>query len=718
MDKLSRHKSKVLMLQRNYIFITILVFQVLSTVPCVFAFYYTHELSTIPSKLLEPYKQKHHLSDSFQKIFDRGLKAYSEMDFLRAEQAYNTLLLINSRDIVALERLAQVYLKQGKINSAINALLKILRIEPEYHPAHNHLAQIYLYKKDFRQSILHAKYLVENGLAYVETYLHLINALFFLKQYDNMVSICRVAQEAGAKHPQFLFFPLLADLIAGRQTQFERKYQVFNQKFQNHPDHLLYDYLIALKQQDDKQISRIDRNIRKATFNNPVYPLMFLTLGIEAIAYTENKNYLWKRAIEMSNRVIKNSSEFLLPYRISLEILRKRRDFESILPLATSGIKKFPEYVAFHEYLGEAAFFLDKSELALNSLQKALKVRNSSADYLAYTAILMLRKKEIDPQEALSLIDLALNQNKTNPFAQTALGLFYYNAGEPQRATISLKQAIAKKVKHPLAWDLMIKILRNDQSNNSAYKTALQARLVVKSPEIYRHAIELAFQRAEYRNCIKFAKEGLASTGDNPYFKYLMAQSYMKLDQYTNALTALEGVGVKIDNKEEHNLLYLNILMTLEYYPEAEAKVKQLLKVHTRNPNYQAFYANYYYHRRDFKKALKIYQNLVTLTGSKEYLSYTGWLKFLLKNKKAAIQELTVATKSGNNQTKAIAHYRLGLIYALNDTKQRESSDNYTKGYELAPKLKISRKDHDIFNEITKRKHDAIIQKVMRLYIQ
>ena len=67
---------------------------------------------------------------------------------------------------------------------------------------------------------------------------------------------------------------------------------------------------------------------------------------------------------------------------------------------------------------------------------------------------------------------------------------------------------------------------------------------------------------------------------------------------------------------------------------------------------------------------------------------------------------------------KAIAHYRLGLIYALNQTKQRESSDNYTKGYELAPKLKLSEKDHNIFNEITKGKHDALIQKIMRLYIK
>ena len=86
----------------------------------------------------------------------------------------------------------------------------------------------------------------------------------------------------------------------------------------------------------------------------------------------------------------------------------------------------------------------------------------------------MLQKKDIDPQEAISLIDLALSQDETNPFAQTALGLFYYNAGEPQRASISLKQAIGKQVKHPLAWDLMIKILRNDQTAvRSAKETIL-----------------------------------------------------------------------------------------------------------------------------------------------------------------------------------------------------------------------------------------------------
>ena len=136
-------------------------------------------------------------------------------------------------------------------------------------------------------------------------------------------------------------------MIAGRQKQFEKKYKIFNEQFENHPDLLLYTYLISLQKQDEKQLSRIDRDIRKASFSHPVYPLMFLTLGIEAIAYTTNKEYLWKRAIEMSNRVIKNSSSFLLPYRISLDILRRRRDFEQILPLAQSGVEKFPKYNAF-----------------------------------------------------------------------------------------------------------------------------------------------------------------------------------------------------------------------------------------------------------------------------------------------------------------------------------------------------------------------------------
>lgn len=748
----------------NYYTISLTIFTILVCNSNLNAFYYIQELSTIPANLLEPYRNKHHLSNSFSKIFERGLKAYSEMNYSRAEQAYNTLLLINSRDIIALERLAQVYLKQGRVSLAVNTLLKILRIEPEYHPAHNHLAQLYLYAKKPKESIRHAKYLVENGLAYVETYLSLVNAFFMLKQYDNMISICEIAKDAGASHPQFSFFTLIVHLITGNFSQFKADYLIFKNEYKQHPDLILYQYLIAvfepnkdeivnflLENEDD--IHRTKSKLRRASFHHPVYPYMFLALAMESLADTPKKDHLWNQAIEMTRKAIKVAENFILPHKLALDILRNRRDFSKLLDEATRSVNKFPSYIRFLEYQGEAAFFLGKTELALSALQEALKSRNSNPNYLAYTAILMLQKTGVDPQEALALIDLALNQDSTNPFAQTALGLFYFNAGESQRSLISLRQAIKKNIKHPLAWNLTIQAYLKDNNINEAYKTALLARTIVKDESIYKQVIELAFQRKEYKNCINLSQEALGYLGQNSYFDYLTAKSHIAeaeakgkaeaLNDYRNALTALKDTGIKVDNPENYNLLYLDILMALELYEQAESNIKKLLKFHTRNPRYQAFLGNYYYIRKypkkledfetdeafqkakklqktkDRQKALDIFETLIKMTGSREYFSETGWLKFLQKKKRKAEADLILATTQGTNKTRALAHYRLGLIYALDKTKEQESSKNYTRAYELAPNLAEAKKDHQVYSEITDIPSEkAIIKKMERLYIQ
>ena len=159
--------------------------------------------------------------------------------------------------------------------------------------------------------------------------------------------------------------------------------------------------------------------------------------------------------------------------------------------------------------------------------------------------------------------------------------------------------------------------------------------------------------------------------------------------------------------------------MALELYKEAQAAIEKLLKFHTRNPRYQAFLGNYYYIQKDFKKALDIFETLIKITGSREYYSETGWLKFLQNKKKKATDDLILATTQGNNKTRALAHYRLGLIYALKQRQQQESSKNYTRAYELAPKLPEAKRDHQMYSEITKIESEkTIIQKMMRLYVQ
>lgn len=724
---------------KNYIllFATIIFSCVLHTRNC--AFYYIQELSTIPANLLEPYKRKHHLSDSFSAIFERGLKAYSAMDYDRAEQAYNTLLLINSQDIIALERLAQVYLKQGKITLAVNTLLQILRIEPQYHPAHNHLAQVYLYAKDPKQSIRHAKHLIENGLAYVETYLSLVNAFFMLKQFDNMVSICRIAKEKTT-HPQFLFFELIAKWIADpKAPTWSIDLNDFKTKFESDPDYNLYEYLINIFTENKDAIARTERDFRKNNFKGAIYPKMFLAVALDSMSYVTQRVDISEKAIDWADKVVDQAANFILPYRLSLNILRERRDFQGLLNRAIKGVKKFPENIEFLEYQGEAAFFVGESDLALNSLQNALQVRNSNPYYLAYTAILMLQNKTLDPQEAFSLIDLALNQDPNNEFAQTALGLFYFKAGEPQRSLISLRQAMQKKIQHPLAWDLAIQIHRSNKSTNQAYQSALKAVEIVKDETLYKHAIELHKNREEYNKAIALAEESRIHIGNSKYINYLLADSHKQLgdrdlkriesidslsatteekklleklsknaeSEFKQALEALEQNELKVSDPESHNLLYLNLLVHLKKETKALDWVNELIRVHKYNPAYRVFLGNYYYQQANkeaFKKALEQYQILVKVTGLQEYRNEIGWLTYLIdpKDIKNAIDLITSSRMRGDNVSRALANYRLGLIYGID--KNPKSTAFYNQAYELAPKLTAAKMDHQLFGDYSDNK--------------
>ena len=180
----------------------------------------------------------------------------------------------------------------------------------------------------------------------------------------------------------------------------------------------------------------------------------------------------------------------------------------------------------------------------------------------------------------------------------------------------------------------------------------------------------------------------------------------------------MSSIGISPQNKEEYNLLYLNILMDLQYFPEALENVEKLLKAGVSNLSYREFLANYYYVQREFGKAQELYEQLIKTTGSKKYMVHVGWLKFLRKKKLDGTQDLVFATKQGDKNVRALAFYRLGLVYSLDKKLELESSQHYTLGYELIPKLGQAILDHDIYNELTKNKHRKILDKNVDIYLR
>lgn len=683
-----------------------------------YAFYYVHKMIGVPQTYQDSYSKKHHLSKSFDKLFKRGLDAYDNLDFKRAEQAYNTLLLIHSADIIALDKQSQVYLKQGKYDLAISTLHHILRIDPLYYPAHNHLSLVYLYQKNFRKSIEHCKFLIEQGEAYMETYTNLINALFFLKQYDNVVSICKIARNSGAIHPQFQFFPLLVEVLTSKSDDYVRKEGLFFKEFGKHPDINLYKYLLALVDGNSSLLKQAKKAISKANFVHPIYPHMFLTLALEEITFVSDNETNRNEAVDYSDLAISIAPKFLLPYRIEVDMLRRNANHKSVLRLVKKGLKYFPKYIPFWEFQGEAAFFTKDKNLAIKSFNKAFKVKRKDPSYIAYQSILLLEKGQMN--EGFSLAELALGIDKSNPYAQTALGLFFYKSNEQQRAQHPLNQAIKQNIAYYLPWELQIKIKIGLDELRSAYNLSIKARQLTREKSIHLLASELAFSQLEYRNCVKIAKAALQLHPKEQKFVIYNAKSLYELEEYPQALAVIaDKIKVSEKNKPKVNELYLNILMKNSFQKESLAHVSRLLKFKPNNEIYRAFLAKFHYQQANYKDSLDSYIKLNKLLKNNKYLYQTGWLRFLNGQDKKAISDLTSATLAGSKQSRALAFYRLGLIYSFTKKTKVNSSQSYSKASELIPRMREAFEDHSLYIQLTKKsKRKETMRQNMELYLK
>ncbi|PCJ19879.1 MAG: hypothetical protein COB02_06760 [Candidatus Cloacimonadota bacterium] len=673
---------------------------------------------SVPEQFQTNYSKKHHLSKSFEKLFSRGLDAYDELNFKRAEQAYNTLLLIHSADIISLDKQSQVYLKQGRYELAISTLHHILRINPRYYPAHNHLSLVYLYQKSFRKSIEHSKFLIEQGEAYMETYINLINALFFLKQYDNVISICKIARNSDAIHPQFQFFPLLIELLTQKSEDYERKEKLFFKEFKNHSDLTLYKFLLALSDGDKSKLKLAKRAISKTSFIHPIYPYMFLTIALEEITYVSDNESNRNEAIDYSDLAISINPKFLLPYRVEVDMLRRNLAHKKVLELTKRGLKHFPSYLPFLEFQGESAFFTKNKELAMHSFNKAFKVRKKDPSYLAYQSILLLEQNKIN--EGFSLAELALGIDKNNPYAQTALGLFFYKSNEQQRAQHPLNQAVKQNIDYYLPWQLLITIKKNLNQMRSAYNLSIKARQIISEKSIHLLASELAFNQLEYRNCVKISKAALQLYPNDQEFIIYSARSYYELEEYPQALSMLsDKIKIKPKNKVEVNELYLNILLKNSFTNETLEHITKLLKFKPNNEIYRAFLAHYHYTQANYKDSLDAYLKLNKLLKNNKYLYQTGWLRFLNNQENKAITDLTSATVLGSKKTRALSYYRLGLIYSLKKRKLADSSQSYQKASELYPRMKQAFNDHNLYMQIAKKnKQKEKLRQNIELYLK
>lgn len=676
----------------------------------------------IPPEALEPYRVRHQLTASLKTLFARAEEAHNGLDFDRAEQVYNTLLLINSKDIISLDRLSQVYLKQARFDDAFNMANRCLEIDPFYSPALHHLAIISLYRGEYKRSIRYAKTLIESGRAYDQTYIALLHALYSLSQFDNVIAISQLAKATDNPHPQFHFMPLLIEALK-TPIQAKEILSPFFEKYRKDSQIGLYEYIQSVCFQDPahrtSNLNKLEAGLKK----DPIHAYLFLSLALKEIGLVSKREDLVKEAIALTKLAISKAPKFILPYHVLLELLARNNDLESILNYSTKGLEASPSFLYFLERQGESAFFLDQKKLALTALRKAIESESQKPDLIGILAILEIEEGN-NLEYGLQHADKALTLDPDNPYAQTALGLYYQAQGEPLRAKIPLSRAIQKPIPITQPYELLIQILRRSGEWREALKVAQTASNIILDESIYIHVSEILYHLQNFRECSDFCQSAIKKFSRNKTFPLLASKSLKNLGKPEDALNVLNILEPGPSNNEEVNVLYLELLLSLkDSDPDIETKARafldSLLANNPRNIAYKSMEATLLYKMGKYSEALKTYNSLVTLSGSKKWLTDIGWVKFLLKQKSAAIKDLEIGSLQGNEMSRALALYRLGLIYSLTLNKKVESTTNYTKASELAPRLQKAEEDHLLFIEMSRSQEDrAILERNLKLYLQ
>ncbi len=682
------------------------------------AFYYVHLQTTVPKEYAQEFSRRHHLSDSFTKLFDRGLEHYNKMDFKRAEQVYNTLLLINSSDVLALDKQAQVYLKQGQYELAISTLTRLLQIDPTYFPAHNSLALAYLWLKDFRRSIQHSKFLVEHNHAFMETYQYLTSALFYLGQLDNVLSICRIARESGATHPHFEFFPALIHLMQKDTARYQAIMADMGIRFKAE-ELLFYRIVGAIYEQNTPLATELMAKLDSLPADHPTEHYMQLLVALDMLHYVAPWPQFLDQVLRIQLVLQKQNPNFVMPYFLASQIYRRVSDYNKILATTTAGIQHFPSFIPLFEMQGEAAFFLNRHDIAKAALKTSLARRTNNPNYLAYYAILLVAEGKFE--EGLEYLEKSSNLSPENPFAQTALGYYYTQTGQPQRAEPHLKVAMETGIAYPLPYTLFIKAKEDNRSFREAYTYALRARKIIpQNEEIQEMTTRLAFTQEEFNNCVFMCAEAMILFPENQFFPVQRARAYQRLGDDRAAIKTLEDFGMKMDRPDTTLRLYLDLLMDAGRFDQAYKLVYELVGLYPRNRLYQEFLGRYYTQNLDYNKALKIYQELDRLYGRSIYIGDAGWLQFLLGNQKEALDALTLSINSApETQIRALSHYRLGLIYSTQPGKDQDAAQNYRMGAELHPRLLDAQSDHVFYikNSGNARRSETV-QKNMELFLK
>ncbi|KAF0182307.1 MAG: hypothetical protein FD164_1146 [Nitrospirae bacterium] len=500
-----------------------------------------------------------------EELYAEGVRLLNENNPGGAIVALKNALEKDSNFVDARFQLARAYVKNGKVDAADKELQKVLLQNPALKDAHIELARVLLLLGKPDEAIREATpYMNESadaletaGLAYAAK-----------NNYDEAITLLKKA--AATSDPRSDAGLSLAQVYANAGRMTDAKTQIAT-VLEKSPGKTKALYLLGQLQLAENKPDEAQKTYDQILAKNPT--------DSEA-AYRKAMIYLSRgqedQALALGRQLLEKAPKSALGNLIEgLALFHQKKYGESIAPLQR-GVGAMPSPLGYF-YLGQAHFYKNEPEQAMNQFQKALDLNPNFVQARIFSALVLLQQRRTD--DAITEAKKAIEKDEKNAVAYNVLASALMAKGQVDEASRAFSRAIEIA---PNYADAHMKKGMLSLSLGKVQEAENELKTVVNlSPELLNSRMMLFthyMRQKQHDKALQLMKDGLKGTSDDGFLYNAMAATAFAGNKPDDGLKYLQKA------KELNPALPDPYINTASYYlrlkqPEKAAAEYQALLV-------------------------------------------------------------------------------------------------------------------------------------------
>lgn len=388
--------------------------------------------------------------------------------FKEAIAVYRKLLEVNPANEQAGYMVGALLYYDGDEDGAVRALEGLVKEKPGMLKALDFLSSIYVDRKEFDKATLYLRRITEERPNLPEPYLKLgmISEIrerlpeaaeyyrkavdlnphsgqarerlvqVYLKRRDLEGAIGEL-RTLSEKFPGNSDFLIKIGMLYFEEKQHEKAVDEFRRAIKARPGDPSIRYYLSLVLEEMGRYDEAVDELKQVVSADPKQVNAFLHL-----AYIYGKTGRIDEALGIYEKILSFEREKPEIYQYFANALIQKKDFHAAESVLADAISRFPENDELHFTLAVAYEKSGRFDDMVEELRKSIRINPKNAEALNYLGY-SFADKNMNLDEALSLILRALEVKPKNGYFLDSLGWVYYRQGEYGRAREALEDAVA-----------------------------------------------------------------------------------------------------------------------------------------------------------------------------------------------------------------------------------------------------------------------------------